>query len=313
MKLIVCVPFKNRADKLEMLLRSLRVAMDKASDATVRIILVNDHSNPSELSRIKQSSALFGEVSIVDNKGVGPGAARNTVFNYLESEEYVAFTDSDCVVCEDWINEIMHLDNICSYSVIQGVPYFFMKQNVYGKWEEQLYHCMFSTYIDKKSSTCLMTDSRNLVLRRSVIELFAGKLFSENINKAAAESRVFMANLAKHNIQVQYAENIKVYHEDPTSILESCRQKYRHGHGRVELWGEHHPSINRLVDRYFNMPIHDGIPQNYVVPVHLAFLYGYFSNIGKMTAFAELCSSIQKQLKNINLGDILCGQDLKML
>ena len=150
-----------------------------------------------------------------------------------------------------------------------------------------------------------MTDSRNLIVSKSFFSDMSGKLFSEKLNKAAAESRVLMARIKERNISVAYSEYIKVVHQDPVSIVESCLQKYRHGHGRVEIWGANHPPIEQLLKRYFYDPISLNIPSHYVISVHLSFLYGYFSNMGNMTVFEHICRRLRKDYEGINLFDVL--------
>ena len=239
MKCIVGIPFKTRAELVIRLVRSILSAINNVLDGDVsfRVLLIDDHSDYGSLARIRGFIDPISVVQLVQNAGFGPGAARNTVYDYLEDSDYVAFTDSDCIVDEMWLNEIVHLCKRASPALIQGVPSLFMKNNEYGVWEEKLYSCMFSRYVDSESQLCTMIDSRNLVVSRILFEQMRGQLFSENLRKAAAESRVFMMRIAERGLAITYSSQIKVYHEDPASILDSCFQKYRHGHGRVEIWG----------------------------------------------------------------------------
>lgn len=307
MKLAIGIPFKDRAEFVIRLVRSLldSIKLLNLDDISVRIFLINDHSQHFHLKVVKDIANSCRGVYLVDNNGLGPGAARNTIYGQLSDEDYVAFIDCDCLPDKNWILEICRVCEKFRPSVLQGVPFLYMKKNKIGEWEENLYQCMFSTYLNPTLDSCNMTDSRNLIVSKSFFSDMSGKLFSEKLNKAAAESRVLMARIKERNISVAYSEYIKVFHQDPVSIVESCLQKYRHGHGRVEIWGANHPPIEQLLKRYFYDPISLNIPSLYVISVHLSFLYGYFSNMGNMTVFEHICRRLRKDYEGINLFDVL--------
>ena len=307
MKLAIGIPFKDRAALVICLVRSVLDSIKSLNldDVSVRVFLINDHSQQFQLEAVKGIVLSYRNVYLIDNNGLGPGAARNTIYGHLTDEDYVAFIDSDCLPDKNWVFEICRVCEKFRPIVLQGVPFLYMKKNKIGEWEENLYRYMFSTYLDSTLDSCKMTDSRNLIVSRSFFSEMSGKLFSEKLNKAAAESRVFMARIKERNISVSYSKHIKVFHQDPNSIIESCLQKYRHGHGRVEIWGANHPPIEQLLKRYFYDPISLKIPSLYVISVHLSFLYGYFSNIGNMSVFEDVCRRLRKEYKEINLFEVL--------
>lgn len=309
MRLLVAVPFRNRVNDLRALIGSLRKAVlqFEAQGGSARVLLIDDRSDRKERSEVQNMVSAWDRMMVVDNEGIGPGAARNCVQRYVrDGEGYVAFTDSDCIVDEDWLIEISGaIQRAGSAAVIQGVPFLYQKENEYGCWEEALYRCLYMTYVDSASMTTQMTDSRNLIVHSRLFDRFNGKLFSEKLNLAAAESRVFMSRIKEAGISVTYADRVRVYHEDPSSILDSCHQKFRHGSGRVELWGLQPPSVESLLFRYFRFPVEMGIPEHYVVPVHVSFLWGYFSHVEDQEPFWDICKKVEGGLRGITLNDIL--------
>lgn len=274
----IIVPCKNRIEKLDKCLSSIYVAIDYAKrnifDPNFEIVVINDHSDEGFKEKVNK---LYPDIKIIDSDGVGPGYARNLGIR-SSSGKYLFFTDSDCIVSEDWItigyNKFINTNAI----VIQGVPWLFQKnENIYlGNQEEKLYNIMFSTYISNDYTS--MTDSRNLLIDKDILNIMGNEVFSEKSNKATAESRVFGNRCNDKGIRILFDENIKIYHEDPKDMLDVCKQKYRHGSGRVEIWKER-PLYSHLKNRYFTNPINNGIDIDYVLPSHFAFLLGYYQNL----------------------------------
>lgn len=162
--------------------------------------------------------------------------------------------------------------------VIQGVPWLFQKTNnpELGKYEETLYEIMFQKYVSGNKT--IMTDSRNLLFNRSITNYLGREIFSEKTDGATAEDRVFGENCNKLGIEVFFSLDVKVFHEDPLDMKYVCKQKYRHGSGRVLIWDEMQ-DYNYLENRYFHIPISKGIPKDYILPAHTAFLLGFYNNI----------------------------------
>lgn len=274
----IIVPCKNRLDKLEECLYSIIVSVEEAKkhikDLEHEIIVINDHSEEGFKEKVLEK---FKDVRVEDSTGVGPGYARNFGIS-ISKGKYIFFTDSDCIVAKDWIvtgyNKFIESQAI----VIQGVPWLFQENTnpTYGRNEGKLYKLLFSTYL--KDIYTSMTDSRNLLINRKITDIMGREVFSEKSSKATAESRVFGKRCISHGIEILFDENIKIYHEDPDTMLEVCKQKYRHGSGRVEIWKER-PKYKDLRNRYFDAPIKNGIDKDYVLPAHFCFLLGYYKNI----------------------------------
>lgn len=289
----VIIPCRNRIDTVSVCIDSVLLASRKMysvyPDSSVEVIVVNDNS---EQDFPEILSSRYPTIKIINSPGVGPGVARNYGFNTCGGE-YIFFTDSDCIVSEDWLVDGYNFFKKYPDGIIQGNPYLFQQNtNVdLAKNEGLLYELMFSSYV--KAPYVLMTDSRNLLIKKQNIKSLGEKIFSEDLSKASAESRVFGLNCLRHNIKIYWGEHIKIYHEDPRDMEYVCKQKYRHGLGRTKIW-DTTPDFDALKARYFDRPIAYGIDIEYVSLAHFSFLYGYFSNIDNEDLLSHFMCFIKK-------------------
>lgn len=274
----VIVPCRNRLGQLSICLDSINAAIKSAKcqipGIEVEVLVVNDHSEAGFSVEISQR---YENCKVIESDGYGPGYARNLGIE-KSSGEFIFFTDSDCVVADSWIINGYRIFKQKNPVVIQGVPWLFQKKKnpEFGKCEELLYEIMFRKYV--KGNSTVMTDSRNLLLNRAITDYLGREIFSEKTEKATAEDRVFGEKCNSLGLDVLFSLDVKIYHEDPSDMNYVCRQKYRHGSGRVLIW-EEKQDFNYLADRYFHIPIAKGLPVDYVLPAHTAFLLGFYNNI----------------------------------
>lgn len=276
----IIIPCKNRLEQLCECLSSVYNAITYAKKKSklfseVEVLVINDHS---DLGFAEKVLAKYPNCCVISSDGYGPGYARNLGIR-LSRGEYLFFTDSDCLVDEQWIANGYNWFVESNAIVIQGIPWLFQKSlnPDYGQCEETLYEIMFSKYVE--GSYTIMTDSRNLLLHRSIIDYVGREIFSEKTEKATAESRVFGKKCNNLGLDVMFARNVKVYHEDPKTMQDVCRQKYRHGSGRVLIWNTVQ-NFECLKSRYFEIPIEAGLPRDYILPAHASFLLGFYNNMG---------------------------------
>lgn len=292
----IIVPCKNRIDKLTLCINSIYESIEfakKTKEFDYEMLVVNDHSDEGFKEKINE---LFPNVLIVDSDGTGPGYARNLGIKSTKGE-YIFFTDSDCVVSNDWILEGINILDKTNALVVQGIPWLFQQnENVYmGSQEQRLYEIMFSTYLYGENKT-RMTDSRNLIMNRNITKVLGDVVFAENMSKATAESRVFGNRCLEHNVEVLFDEKLRIYHEDSKDIEAVCKQKYRHGSGRIMIWKET-PEYDFLEKRYFTRTIEGGMDVDYILPAHCAFLLGYFQTLNDNEKYKNFLNFIKNVFK----------------
>lgn len=295
----IIIPCKNRIEKLQLCIESIYDALNFASltkPTEFEIIVINDHSDMGFRQKVLD---LYPHIIIIDSDGIGPGYARNLGIKQSNGN-YLFFTDSDCVVSNDWIIEGIKKFNETNSLVIQGVPWLFQKNtNVYmGNQEENLYKTMFSSYLYDGNKT-KMTDSRNLLMKSDIVKILGDEVFAESMTRAAAESRVFGNRCLDKNIEIIFDIDLKIYHEDSNNIEAVCNQKYRHGSGRVEIWKDV-PDFEYLRNRYFDNPIKTGNDIDYILPSHFCFLLGYFQTLNDLNKYKEFIEFSKNVFESYN-------------
>lgn len=95
-------------------------------------------------------------------------------------------------------------------------------------------------------------------------------------------------------------------------MIDVCKQKYRHGMGRVEIWNES-PEFSYLSERYFDNPIKNGIDIKYVLQAHFAFLYGYYSNIEDKEMYRKFIKFINGVFKKYGVNSNLYKEVMEKL
>jgi glycosyltransferase involved in cell wall biosynthesis len=94
----VVVPVKNGAA----FLRGCLDSIFRQTYANFEVIVVNDGSSDASGS----IAVEFTSVRVVDLSGLGSSAAKNAGVDVARGE-YVAFTDADCIVDQNWLSELV--------------------------------------------------------------------------------------------------------------------------------------------------------------------------------------------------------------
>ena len=94
----IIIPVKNEERTIEKCLHSLQAL----NYPNYEIIVVNDGSTDSTGELLKK----FPAVKVITTEGIGPAAARNLAIE-SSAGEYLAFTDGDCIIHPEWLNELL--------------------------------------------------------------------------------------------------------------------------------------------------------------------------------------------------------------
>ncbi|MDD5644727.1 MAG: glycosyltransferase [bacterium] len=98
-KICVIVPAKGESKNIIDCVTSL---LNLECD-DLEIVLVNDGLQESGLSALDK---FKGKIKILDSKSKGPSFARNLAAKNTTAD-YLAFTDSDCIVARDWLKQLL--------------------------------------------------------------------------------------------------------------------------------------------------------------------------------------------------------------
>ena len=94
----IIVPVKNEEKTIGKCLHSLK----SLNYPNYEIIVVNDASTDSTEQILKQFSAI----TVLTTNGIGPSMARNLAIEKATGE-YLAFTDGDCLIDREWLNQLL--------------------------------------------------------------------------------------------------------------------------------------------------------------------------------------------------------------
>lgn len=94
----VIIPVRNEEKTIEQCLRSLKAL----NYPNYEIIVVNDGSTDNTEQILKR----FDTIAVLHTEGVGPSMARNLAIEKARGE-YLAFTDGDCLVDREWLNQLL--------------------------------------------------------------------------------------------------------------------------------------------------------------------------------------------------------------
>ncbi|NOZ82391.1 MAG: glycosyltransferase [Euryarchaeota archaeon] len=100
----VVVPAYNEERRIEACIRSL-LELNYPRDR-LKLIFVDDCSTDSTPEIIKRYAAEHEHVLYLKTCGSGPSKARNLGAEVCDAE-FVAFTDADCLVDREWLNELL--------------------------------------------------------------------------------------------------------------------------------------------------------------------------------------------------------------
>lgn len=94
----VIIPARNARNTIQKCLDSI-LSLNHPSYET---IIINDGSKDDTAEILSK----YKDITILETNGIGPSKARNEGIRHSKGE-YIAFTDSDCVVDKEWLKELM--------------------------------------------------------------------------------------------------------------------------------------------------------------------------------------------------------------
>lgn len=229
MKFSVIIPTYNREENLKKCLNSL-LSQDFPS-AEYEIIPVDDGSKDGTQDYLK---SLVGErVRPYFNNHGGPAKARN--FGAKNSHGlYVAFTDDDCLVPQNWLKE---LDRGFSQWPQAGAvggyleaPSEILRKNILAQLESfetrHIYHASEAEYLGGFESPAGGTN--NIAYRKETFINLGG--FDESFPEAAGEDADLKFRAVQNGHKIGYLP-LKVTHLDPYSFRTFVKRSIRSGIG----------------------------------------------------------------------------------
>jgi glycosyltransferase involved in cell wall biosynthesis len=276
-KISVIIPTHNRAHLLRNCLYSLeRQEFDKN---LFEVIVINDGSIDDTrqlLEDFKKKTEITFNFINQENKGVS--FSRNVGIDNARGE-YIAFTDDDCIVPEDWLLR-MHHDFVSVDETVAGIggplDCFALNEKLYASRFIQFLDefnyipvarkfIIFHTHISKLRGDEQIPYLRtsNAIFRKKCLKEVGG--FDINFKRAGGEDPDLCYRLLNLNYQFFFDKNLVVLHHTRESILSYFKSFKNYMEGEVRKNKKSHLYKNKIVRQSYQ----------YLIPrkIIIAFLF----------------------------------------
>ncbi|KAA3663509.1 MAG: glycosyltransferase [Chloroflexi bacterium] len=220
----VIIPTWNRPQSLRACLESF-VDLDYPSDRW-ELIVVNDGGEDSFTAvseQLKQNLPL----QLITVAHGGPAAARNAGASRAQGE-LIAFTDDDCRVFPDWLNQFAQGFADPRWDALGGQTVTPFEQNAGEKAWQHLTDFLYEFMQDETGNSLLLI-SNNAAYRRATFEALGG--FDQTFPLAAAEDMELSYRLLHYRFRQRFFSEAKVWHYHHLSAWGHILQQFRYGRG----------------------------------------------------------------------------------
>ncbi|MEM7334551.1 MAG: glycosyltransferase [Chloroflexota bacterium] len=220
----IVIPTYNRPQALVACLESFKQLAYPAE--LWELIVVNDGGDESFTAvtpALKQALPL----KLVDSAHGGPAKARNLGASHAKNE-FLAFTDDDCQIFPDWLNQFVTGFEQSQCDALGGRSVTPFDQNIAERAWQHLTDFLYDFMQDERGNALLLI-SNNVAYKRHVFETIGG--FNETFPLAAAEDMEMSFRLLKHGFKQQYYPPAKVWHYHHLTIWGHLKQQFRYGRG----------------------------------------------------------------------------------
>ena len=219
----IVVPARNAAASIEACIEAL-LALDYPRDC-LEVILVDNASDDETATRIRPYE---DRIHLIHERTRGAAAARNTGIRRA-TNDFIAFTDADCVAHPRWLRELV----ACALAHPEG-DFFGGKIAAYepttavARFAEDLF--------DQKRA---MSDIRlpyaitgNLLVRKAFLAQIG--LFDEALLRGHDVDLSYRGRFA-HGARFVYADKALVFHANPSTLSGLFREGLKHGQGIAHI------------------------------------------------------------------------------
>ena len=224
-KICVIVPTKTRGELLEECI----LALAGLNFTNFEVIIVNDGRDditPAVFPYFKRP------LTIISSNGRGPSFARNLAANNTDAE-YIAFTDSDCIVDKDWLSELLKgfekYPDAAACGGAQNIPADALpfEKNVFRFMKKTGFLTEYMRRPDKNNGIIEVNHnaSCNVMYKRDVFLKEGG--FLEGL--WPGEDVELDYRLKKKGYRIVFNPKAVVYHHRPKNISGFLSMMYRYG------------------------------------------------------------------------------------
>ena len=204
------------------------LSQDYAGD--YEIIVIDDGSSDDSAKIIKS----FGEkIKYIFQENAGPARARNTGWKNSLGE-IVIFTDSDCLVPENWLKKLLTgFESDEKIAVVQGSYDIANKGNLVA----EIINFDIREKHKKMPKLIKNLASYNIAVKKGVLEEVDG--FSTSFLAPSAEDTDLSYRIIKLGYKIAFVYDSQVAHYHTETLNKYLKEQSRHGYWRIKLYKDH--------------------------------------------------------------------------
>lgn len=285
----------KRTDRLEefkacidSIIRSKKIFEQKRKLKSIRIVVVDDGSSPPIREQMPEFSSA---VTILRTKqNIGQAAGLSWAIEHLE-EDVLVFTDSDCVVGENWLTVIAdHYEQFPTHVGVTGPNWVHAEPaSSWLKWvtkqESLLMRYNFLRYVNDAGTTSTRVDCRNFSIRSTAFaQLTDGEYFSIAAGPSVSNqlSHHLRQGLRAERWDLGFSKDLLVTHAPLTGFIDQMRTYYDRGvkgnykaYYRQGRQGLFRSFFGHHFSHHFFAPVKNGgVSSFYTFFLHLAYWIG---------------------------------------
>jgi len=229
----VIIATRNEAEHLEDCIQSLL----KAAKSSAQVLFIDDQSTDQSLNILNR---YVPKIKVIHGYGKGPSHARNLALQYTD-RSWIAFTDGDCRVDENWLDVLCEGINQCPQNVfsIGGMQKISPKAQKMERLVGEFLECVgfVSDYLHHKSEIHAVKHNPtcNVLYSRQALEAVNG--FDETL--WPCEDLDLDLRLQKLGYHALFQPKAIVEHRRPKTFLLFLKMMKRYGFGHAHLVKKH--------------------------------------------------------------------------
>jgi glycosyltransferase involved in cell wall biosynthesis len=256
MKLSVIVATKNRAHAIRPCLDSIAAAIANAAPLNAEIVVVDNGSTDDTAAIIQAWANTSGlPVKVLSESGAGKGRALNCALR-VSKGELLAFTDDDCRLHKDHLNDLLRHDAADTDFVLRGgrielgdptdLPITINTSPTRMRWSRAMNSARHDS-MSGKINGCNMTMRRTLAERLGPFD----EDFGPGSRIGSGDDTEYMYRAYVANAAIEYVPDMTVFHHHgrkTTDVGYKLWRSYMTGNGAICVkYLLKHPNLCRPV------------------------------------------------------------------